>query len=759
VRLGGRFAAQRAEHKRGTVVIVCGYAAAVVLVLAGARGLIPGDVATVLGVTVGTITSLLLLFTEETAAATERVLDRLARDVYRHESLERGFLLGDSAHAVEVGLKADAVPSAPANLSWSDALGYFLSLNPARLVLTGQPGAGKTTLTAELALAWLTAREEGDTDRLPSRWARRVPVRASLSSWRDGVPLEEWLVDQLVEGYGVPRAPARDLVRDRRIVPLLDGLDELDAEGVTAGRAGRVLAALNGYRAGTEDGPLVITCREARYQQLLDTSCRLQHAVQLRIQPVTAEQAIDFLRRRDVDPDRWEPVVRVLTKLPTCALARALSSPWRLTLIVSLYEADRGRNPAELVRMDSDQLSRHLLSHYVTSVTGLKNSSRRRGYRPGPRRVERWLAMLAAYLNGHAGLTLGGQTVSDSDVMLHQLWPIAGQRAPRWVDALIGGVLGSGLFLLFFEASALRIDWGWVAIGSLAGAAGLAWWPSPNLIAGRLLGRRTGSAGSAGRFTLAVLGVAAYTLEWLIILTLAALGAVIAPILYLLLPLVLVAGGLFWLTKLLDPSLVNVQAFMLLPLCAFLVYLGALRLVLRAQITQRLVLRFHEATEAMHDWFGSFVAGEPGLGVRFARVDGETSPRSPIVSDLASWLACLLLAGVTVALGFEFGFLGRHSSLALRVPTVAFVVMLGVLGVFRFGRASRRYLAMLLCSRRRLPWRLIRFLDWACDAGLLRTSGLAYQFRHLELRDWLASENHQVHPDARVDAPPAIATR
>jgi hypothetical protein len=39
----------------------------------------------------------------------------------------------------------------------------------------------------------------------------------------------------------------------------------------------------------------------------------------------------------------------------------------------------------------------------------------------------------------------------------------------------------------------------------------------------------------------------------------------------------------------------------------------------------------------------------------------------------------------------------------------------------------------------RLPWRLGRFLHWCyTDAGLVRTAGIAYQFRHRELQDYLA---------------------
>ncbi|MFE9859219.1 hypothetical protein [Streptomyces sp. NPDC005780] len=59
---------------------------------------------------------------------------------------------------------------------------------------------------------------------------------------------------------------------------------------------------------------------------------------------------------------------------------------------------------------------------------------------------------------------------------------------------------------------------------------------------------------------------------------------------------------------------------------------------------------------------------------------------------------------------------------------------------------ARRYAVFLLCSRGRLPFRLVVFLDWACEAGLLRYAGPAYQFRHRELQQWLTTRPHPVDP-------------
>jgi hypothetical protein len=56
------------------------------------------------------------------------------------------------------------------------------------------------------------------------------------------------------------------------------------------------------------------------------------------------------------------------------------------------------------------------------------------------------------------------------------------------------------------------------------------------------------------------------------------------------------------------------------------------------------------------------------------------------------------------------------------------------------GPASMRYFGFLLATRGRLPWFLGRFLHHSYRIGILRVSGIAYQFRHRELQDYLGSE-------------------
>ncbi|WP_079031995.1 hypothetical protein [Streptomyces specialis] len=58
------------------------------------------------------------------------------------------------------------------------------------------------------------------------------------------------------------------------------------------------------------------------------------------------------------------------------------------------------------------------------------------------------------------------------------------------------------------------------------------------------------------------------------------------------------------------------------------------------------------------------------------------------------------------------------------------------------GPAMLRYASLLLCTRGRLPWRLGSFLHRCYRHGLLRAAGGAYQFRHRELQEHLATRPH-----------------
>jgi Cdc6-like AAA superfamily ATPase len=151
------------------------------------------------------------------------------------------------------------------------------------LLILGEPGSGKTTLLLEIASVLLERAERDEA--LP------IPVVFPLAPWAAKRPaLAEWLVDELNQRYDVPRSIGGTWVADNRILPLLDGLDEVAAEH----RPGCV-AAINAYRESRRGRVLpsmAITSRVAEYD-VLTTHLRLRGAVL--VQALRPEQIDAYL--------------------------------------------------------------------------------------------------------------------------------------------------------------------------------------------------------------------------------------------------------------------------------------------------------------------------------------------------------------------------------------------------------------------------------------------------------------------------------
>ncbi|MEV6179883.1 NACHT domain-containing protein [Streptomyces sp. NPDC052015] len=134
---------------------------------------------------------------------------------------------------------------------------YYRHTCPRRLVVTGAPGAGKSVLALELMPALIEGREDEDP----------VPVRLSLAEWDTTIPLSARLARHLVDVYDWPAKMAGELIRQRRVLPVLDGLDEMDpttpdgTPSPDAPRAQAALGALNVYQNGLGAGPVILTCR------------------------------------------------------------------------------------------------------------------------------------------------------------------------------------------------------------------------------------------------------------------------------------------------------------------------------------------------------------------------------------------------------------------------------------------------------------------------------------------------------------------
>jgi hypothetical protein len=118
-----------------------------------------------------------------------------------------------------------------------------------------------------------------------------------------------------------------------------------------------------------------------------------------------------------------------------------------------------------------------------------------------------------------------------------------------------------------------------------------------------------------------------------------------------------------------------------------------------------------------------------------------TGPRDVIRADGRYGLALGL--GLVLVLGLGFEVASRRAAGATLLFAAALGLSFGLpAGVGTTGASAwtRYYISVVInAACKRSPLRFGAFLDWARQAGLLRVSGVTYQFRHRQLQDWLTS--------------------
>ncbi|WP_285784550.1 NACHT domain-containing protein [Microbispora sp. NBRC 16548] len=579
---------------------------------------------------------------------------------------------------------------------------YYERLSPQRLVITGAPGAGKTVLAVELILGLLAARTSGQV----------VPVRISATSLtprlQTAKAVEQWLRQHLIQAYKLPAAIARMLVEARLVIPVIDGLDEMDSgeEPAYDSRAGGVLHAVNAYQDqyARAKGAVVLTCRTAQYQALQELRVWAHDAARVEIAPVDRRRAREFLTARALVPARWEKVLTTIERAPRGPLAESLSTPWRLTLAVSVYDQRDPTDPAGRFKRHPDELITlatvpqevrdHLLGLLIPAAVA---------FAPPPKGVtaelvHRWLATFARYLNANTDPhrpPVAGRAMSSTDLVLHELWPLAGYRPRRLTTAVLGiAWLACGPVMIAstnppFPASLLaNILLVLMALSSIVHNWRLTW-PEPSRV--HILHLRTSTGIRQLRSGLIF-------------------GALTALMLF-------IASTLAGMLVGVDTT----SALDELPPLAMLV--GLLLLVLGVVLVLGLPMGL---------MFGFL------FGVQTSGTADLANPQDAIRGDLASSLL------VGISLGLPAGLAGGF---AADQGTIISGLAYGIAVCFSLGFAPKpagwRYVALLLCTRRWnsvwLPWRLGRFLNWAYKAGLLRIAGISYQFRHKELQDYLAT--------------------
>lgn len=525
-------------------------------------------------------------------------------------------------------------------------LAYYQSLSPRRLVVLGEPGSGKTVLAMELLIGLLEERKKNKN--IP------VPVLVSAAAYDTSLTWENWFARYLAQRFSMSVRLAAGLVRDRHVLPIVDGLDEMDPTGKPE-RAQAAVVALNSFMQGRERAAVIVTCRRNAYQAFRTGVDRATH---IELVPLDGHEAADYLADQLRGPEEqqsWEPVLVDLRANPVGPLAAQLATPWRLMLALTVFRD--GGNPTELLpgpRLDgyTDRINKLLLGRYVPAAVQL--------YDPGGRyeaqQVLEWLTHLANDLRWQ-----GYNNGSATDIQLDIWWRPVGQRITAVAHAALVATIGvPWLVTAAIDHSAYGTSVGLLVLVFAISLAGIS--PAPPL---RIYPQQLTTRYGARRLGLS-----------------------------------LVIG------------------------------LG----------------------------LGLLLGRLPGLGMAFSLVTGLVSgllvglligsmdEQSPQLTEPRQVIRASGQAGL--ALGTVLGImLGLLSSLTLKTPLGIEIIAVGTVGLVSglsvWGDKWARYhVAVVIAAIRRSgPIGFGAWLDWAYRAGLLRMSGIAYQFRHRQLQDWLLPDS------------------
>jgi MFS family permease len=153
-----------------------------------------------------------------------------------------------------------------------------------RLLILGEPGAGKTIALLQIAEKFHSAiSKEADKNVLE----KPIPVVFHLSSWKRGQSIKEWLIQELSKKYGFPRGQAKNWVENQKLFLFLDGFDQVEPEYHQ-----NCVEEINNFEASN----IVVCSRSEQYEALSkDVRLNINHAVC--IKPLTHIQINKYLAK------------------------------------------------------------------------------------------------------------------------------------------------------------------------------------------------------------------------------------------------------------------------------------------------------------------------------------------------------------------------------------------------------------------------------------------------------------------------------
>ena len=212
------------------------------------------------------------------------------------------------------------------------------------LLILGDPGAGKTIALLQLAQRLLERSEQNLS--LP------MPIVFNLSSWaKDRKTIVNWLIDELLEKYQVPKSLGELWIRQQQLILLLDGLDEVKVD-----YRNDCVWALNEFIGLFPKTEVTVCSRVKDYEALTE---RLQISSALCLQPLSPKQVYQFLDSVGGSLAGLKALLKT-----DAALEQFAQTPLILNLMSSAYQGWSAEKLMQELRFAPER-EQHLFDTYI----------------------------------------------------------------------------------------------------------------------------------------------------------------------------------------------------------------------------------------------------------------------------------------------------------------------------------------------------------------------------------------------------------
>jgi len=527
------------------------------------------------------------------------------------------------------------------------------------------------------------------------------------------------------------------------MVLLLDGLDEIAIDEYRLERATTALSELS--RSGHS---ALISCRSELAEQLAIRNALPIEVPALTTSAIGIDEIVRRVRRSCTSEDIANHLEAALRSNPTGALANRLSVPLFLRVLVDMVV--NNSEAIELERLaaapawddDLNSVESHLFGAWIAQAAVRPQLKRSENGSRGIKRytaesIKTWSQSIARYLHDFGGFKVGGDVVPHTLILPHYLWVIAGPNRVRAAVVLLTLFLWAPLLVCFWLVSLHNaVDHTTTLI--LIPLLGLAIALSFVMVLGVIRPLRINVEHLTTRAGLVQFGLPRLGLAALITFGLAVFMDFLAGASSAL----AFAGGFFiafglGLATAVRPDIDLMTAGWSAAAVGAAIQLATLGLVESESWRLALIIGAGAGAAALIAAVaaGSIVwkrSGRENLAFRRPR---SADPFFRLRADMNTAGIVFVLAGAITFLAIHF-----TQVLTLSLPYACAVAIFAGLaaGPGLVSVAWRRYVCMLLVAHRKLPFRLRLFLEWCYEAGLLRRSAAAYEFRHEQLRIYLA---------------------